>query len=101
MAFPVAEEILRQFGGNKFIAMTGSWSFAGGPDSLSFRVPNAKKKIRGVMVKLMPNDLYEVRFVSQKPFPDCEVYDVAKYDNVFCDMLQELFTKETGLYTSL
>ena len=96
----VAKTILEQLGGNKFIAMTGASSFASGKDSLSFRIPRTRK-IKAVVIRLEPNDTYSMRFVGQKNRPSFEVFDVAVVPEVYCDQLQEVFTKYTGLYTSL
>lgn len=97
----VAHTILSQLGGDKFVTMTGAWSFSSDKYTLSFRVPKAKNGIRGVSITLMPNDLYQVRFIGMKLKPIMKVYDIAKHDDVYCDKLQEIFTKETGLETHL
>ena len=96
----VAKTILEQLGGNRFIAMTGASSFAGGEFSLSFRIPRTNK-IKAVIVTLNGLDLYDMRFVGQKNAPSHEVFDVAVHKNVTFEDLQPLFTKETGLYTHL
>ena len=55
-------------------------------------------------------DTYRMRFykytvgrLNKKTFewvPD-KVVEVAEFDNVYCDMLQELFTQVTWMYTRL
>lgn len=97
----VAQTILAQLGGSRFKAMTGANSFTGSADTLSFRVPKAAKGIKAVIVKLLPSDTYEVRFLGQRRAPTFEVFDVAKHDDVYCDQLQAVFTAETGLDTHL
>lgn len=97
----VANTILSQLGGNQFIAMTGAWSFSSDKRTLSFRVPKAKNGIRGVIITLQPNDLYQVRFLGMKLKPVIRAYDVSFHNDVYNDKLQEIFTQETGLETKL
>lgn len=96
----VAHTILSQLGGNKFIAMTGANSFTAGKNSLSFRIPRSRK-IKAVVITLNGLDLYDIQFKGQKNAPSHEVFDVAVHNDVYFDDLQQIFTKETGLYTSL
>lgn len=96
--FQVAETILRQLGGNEFVAMTGAYSLSAGPNALGFRLPRCKNGIGGVYIELTPLDLYKVRFVASKGI---NVYTHSEYDMISCDQLQELFTEETGLYCTL
>jgi hypothetical protein len=44
MAHEIEQEILRQLGGNKFIAMTGAKNFVAGDGILAFRIPKASKE---------------------------------------------------------
>lgn len=100
MTHEVAKTILAQLGGNKFVAMTGARDFCGGADMLSFRLPRNPKRIDAVVVRLDANDTYTVEFMRKRPFPVC-VEKVATHDGIYCDMLQSLFTDETGLETRL
>ena len=98
----VAKTILAQLGGSRFVAMTGASSFTSDAKTLSFRIPsNNRKRIKGVRVELTPDDLYTVTFLKQRSKPTFEVVEVAKHEGVYCDQLREIFTAETGLYTSL
>jgi hypothetical protein len=99
----VSETILAQLGGNKFIAMTGASSFAGGPDSLSFRLPPraAKNKIKAIVITLTPDDLYTIKALTQQSRLPFEVSTVAERNGIHCDILQEVFTDMTGLATHL
>lgn len=93
----VANTILEQLGGRRFMAMTGANSFTGSKDSLSFRIPQ-RNGIRAVVVKLEPNDTYTVKFYGIVKF-DCRLK--AEQSNVYCDELQDVFVKQTGLAVRL
>jgi hypothetical protein len=95
----VATTILQQLGGKRFILMTGAKNVGGGSDYLSFTLPKNSKKISHVLVKYNKgSDTYSMKFMNVR---GVNVKNVATYDDVYCDMLQELFTKETGFYTTL
>lgn len=99
----VAQTILAQLGGRRFIAMTGATSFSGGSNALGFRVSSrmAKNRISGVRITLDPNDTYTVTFLAQRRAPSFEVYTVAEHSMIYSDQLEEIFTAETGLATRL
>ena len=100
----VALEILRQLGGNRFIAMTGACSLCSGENSLSFRIPKAKSGIRGVVVTLNASDTYTVKFYKPGFFRKGEWVGekwVSEQSEVYCDQLRDIFETETGLATSL
>ncbi len=98
----VANTILEQLGGRKFTVMTGARNFVGDFSGLSFRLPGAggfcADGINYVKVALNGNDEYDMTFSRIRGM---KVTQVAKYDGVQFDQLQELFTKATGLQTSL
>lgn len=93
----VADTILQQLGGHRFIAMTGAKNFIADAHSLGFRLPAdcAKQAIRFVRVDLEPSDTYRVSFFSAK------FNLVAEYEDIYVENLQQLFTEVTGLYTHL
>lgn len=96
----VAIEILKQLGGNKFIAMTGSKYFACDNNSLGFKVGcRCAKGITHVKITLNGSDLYDVDFL--RVWSSNPVKTVATHKDVYFDMLQSTFTTETGLYTHL
>ena len=74
----IAKTILEQIGGRRFAAMTGSKDFDAGAD------------------------LYNMRFYrrtfSKKTF-ECKTKDIETHEGIYCDMLEEMFTMVTGLYT--
>ena len=96
----VAETILAQLGGNKFKVMTGAYSFAGGKDTLSFRLKSNPKKVKGVRITLMPSDTYKMEFLGFK-YKTMEVFTISERDDVYAENLQDVFTNHTGLYTHL
>jgi biotin operon repressor len=94
----VGQEILRQLGGGKFIAMTGSKNFVGGENSLAFRVGRNDKGVNYVRITLDPLDTYTVEFLSLRGTKSTVK---SKVENVYVDSLRDVFTEGTGLYTSL
>lgn len=98
----VAKTILEQLGGGRFALMTGAKNFVGTPDSLIFRLPGAggftKAGINKVVVTLMPSDTYKVDFYRMRKGVS-KLIDSA--DDVYCDMLREVFERATGLRTNL
>lgn len=100
----VAQTILQQLGGKRFIVMTGAHSFSGSSDALTFKIPEAKDGIRAVRITLTCSDDYEVEFLAMRGSFEggdlrCEV--VARFEGIYFDQLEEIFERETGLATSL
>jgi len=95
-----AEEVLKQLGGNRFIAMTGAKNFVKNDKerSITFKLPRAKSGINYVKVSLTSMDLYDVEFLSIR---GTKIKTVSKEKGVYNDQLQSIFTKNTGLNTSL
>lgn len=98
----VAQTIYEQLGGGRFKAMTGANNFVSDHNTLQFRIPQAKNGINRIEIKLNGRDLYDVGFMRvfrRGGVP--QVREIAKHFDVWCDGLQELFTRETGLHTRL
>lgn len=96
----VAHTILEQLGGNRFIAMTGAKNFVGDARSIRFSIPGrlAANKANKVVVELDANDLYTVRFYRlAKLRQDL----VGEHELVGAESLRAVFTRATGLDTSL
>jgi len=93
-----ADITLKQLGGNKFIAMTGAKQFSFGKQGLGFRIGKNSKSINYVRVDLKSNDLYDMEFIRIR---GTKIKVVKKVTGVYNDQLQKIFTKHTGLYTSL
>ena len=96
----VANTILEQLGGRKFLVMTGAKNLIGNNVALTMRVNGRCKAgaVNFVRITLDPTDTYTVEgyyIRGHKMSPRCRATDV------YCDRLQEMFTEATGLYTSL
>jgi hypothetical protein len=96
----VAQEILRQLGGNRFIAMTGAKNCADVGNGLAFQLPSkfANQGINAVKIVLDPSDTYTVKFMR---FWGTNLKTISEHHDVYCDQLVELFETQTGLYTHL
>jgi len=94
----VAETILKQLGGNRFRVMTGAKEFIADGKMLMFRIPKANRGINHVRITLAPSDTYTVEF-GRKRSMNYKV--ISTFKDIYNDQLQDLFERETGLYTSL
>ena len=100
-----AGETLKQLGGNRFIMMTGAKNFGVGPKGMGFKIGRNSKKINYIRIDLdRGKDLYNMEFIRMarkkgELSPTLKV--VKKIKGVYADQLQSLFTKYTGMYTSL
>jgi AraC-like DNA-binding protein len=102
----VANEIIRQLGGRKFTVMTGASDYMAIDDGLTFRIPGTitKNRINRVRVILDPSDTYTVSFWNyrkQKNIHTPSMKKIAEHTGIYDDMLQKIFTAETGLDTHL
>lgn len=95
-----ADEVLKQLGGNRFIAITGAKNFVKSDKdkSITFRVPKAKSGITHIKITLTSSDLYNIDFISVR---GTNIKTVTTEKGVYNDQLQSIFTKNTGLYTRL
>lgn len=95
----VAQTILQQLGGNKFVAMTGSKNFIASENFLRMNLTRNKAKAKWLKITLNANDTYTMDFfTADKNF---NLTSKVKFEDVYCDQLCFLFTKATGLFTSL
>ena len=94
----IATNILKQLGGNKFIAATGASNFYADDNCIGFKLPGGggfcRKGINFVKVTLNSLDLYAMEF---KRIRGIKITDIAKHEGIYDDMLQGIFTQETGL----
>ncbi len=95
----VAKTILEQLGGQRFVAMTGVTNLGATENSLSMKLKRSNSKANYLTITLMPTDVYKMEFI--KIDRNFNRVVVKEYNEVYCDMLQELFTEETGMYTRL
>lgn len=93
----VAVEILKQLGGNKFIAMTGAKNMGCDNTSMSMQIMRNSKKVTHVKIELTVMDVYIMTFYNCRK--DLKI--IKKCENVYNDMLIETFENETGLNTKL
>lgn len=95
----VAQTILDQLGGRRFVVMTGSKEFIGGKNELIFKLARGvKNKAQKCRITLTAMDDYTVEFLKwNRREMDFDV--VSTHQGIYCDMLEDLFTEETGLYT--
>lgn len=101
----VANTILQQLGGNRFIAMTGASNFVGSEKGLSFRMksrgicrPTNKSNI--CRITLRGDDTYDMEFLNMNS-RTLDMKDISKHEGLYADMLCSIFTDETGLDTRL
>lgn len=96
----VAVEILRQLGGNRFIAMTGARNFTCDNNSMGFMVPGTMTKSRINFVKITLNamDTYDLEFKSLR---GNKITLVDTFEGAYNDNLVDVFESKTGLKTSL
>lgn len=98
---PVALEILQQLGGNRFITMTGARNLSfDDTGALTMHLRRNTSKAKYLRIELNSLDLYNVIFRTEDKknhtFPIVE-----KFQNVYGDQLQGIFTQVTGYNTSL
>jgi hypothetical protein len=95
----IAKFVLQQLGGSKFLAMTGAKDLVAIKNGLQFKLPRyAELKINVVRIVLNELDNYDVEFGSLRGL---NYKVVSKHEGIYGDMLQELFTAQTGLDTHL
>lgn len=100
MSNQIAQTILNQLGGHRFIVMTGAKNLLGSERALAFRLPSrfAKEGINVVRITLNDADLYEVDF--QRWHGSAQRFG-KRVEGVYADQLRAVFTAETGLDTSM
>ena len=99
----IAKTILQQIGGKRFTAMTGSRDFIDMGNGLRMSLTRNKTSANRLdIIYDAGADLYNMRFYrrtfSKKTF-DCKEKDIAVHEGIYFDMLEEMFTMVTGLYT--
>jgi hypothetical protein len=95
----VAQTILAQLGGARFIMMTGARNFVSGDNQLTFHFP-MNNNINCAAIKLNPRDFYDVTFYKYSK-KTLELKEIKKVKDVDAENLREIFTSATGLLTSL
>ena len=95
----VAKTILEQLGGNKFRMMTGAKNFMGFSNGLVMKIGRNSSNSNYLKITLNSMDLYDMKFC--KLTRKFEEKSVTEYSDVYNDMLTDVFTKHTGMYTKL
>jgi hypothetical protein len=99
MTNQIANTILAQIGGNKFIVMTGAKNLVAGENFLQFSIGRgAKNKANMVKITLDADDTYTVEYFNYRKF---EAKSVACNSGIYADKLQSEFTNATGFDTKL
>lgn len=108
----VAQTIYEQLGGGKFVAMTGAKYFTAIENGLQFRIGRNASKANVVKITLNGLDLYDIEFIKHVEYKFTISKDgksfkerpeswqtVAAENDIYADMLQDVFTAVTGMYT--
>jgi hypothetical protein len=104
----VANEILKQLGGNRFIAMTGAKNiYTWNEYALYFELPPNKTKAKIFVITLTPMDAYKIE-VFKKSTLKAQVIQgkpamirVKELDGIYCDQLKDVIEQLTGFYLTL
>ncbi|MEH2959741.1 hypothetical protein [Candidatus Merdisoma sp. JLR.KK006] len=105
----VADTILEQLGGNKFLAMTGAKNLLADGNTLRMTLPKNYSRANRLWITLNGDDTYTMdffRFTAGQlnrrtyQFTADKKESVKVVKGVYCDMLQEIFTATTGMNTS-
>ena len=97
----VANTILEQLGGGRFLVMTGAKNLVGDHQSLGMKINGRNKAGRAVnkvSITLAADDTYTVQTWY---FRGMALRAVDEMTGVYCDQLRAVFTSFTGLHTSL
>lgn len=96
----VAQTILQQLGGRRFVAMTGARHLVAGDNFLQFKIgAGAVNGANTVKITLQPSDLYSIEFYRVRGL---DVRAVGEpLTGVYADQLQGAFTASTGMDTHL
>ena len=103
----VAQTILNQLGGRQFMGMTGAKGLTVVDEKLgglAMKLPQdvvrslGPKGVNFVTVVLDYNDTYCMTFAKVR---GTKLDVVSYFDNMYCDDLQDIFERETGLLVSL
>lgn len=106
----IADAILEQLGGSKFLAMTGANHLLADGNTLRMRLPKNNSRANRLYITLDPDDTYTMRFfrftagrLNKKTFiwTEDKTQEIRLEKGVYCDMLQDVFASVTGMYTHL
>ena len=90
----IAQTILQQLGGNKFIAMTGAKNLGFTDKGLQMKIGRNAKGVTHVIIELTSMDLYDIEFVKVRAMKRTTI---KKLKGIYADQLGKIFKKYTGL----
>lgn len=96
----IAQIILQQLGGNKFLSMTGASNLVSSSYALSFSIPRNESKANRIVISLTENDLYKVEFWKVSVTRGT-VKVLNSFEGIYCDTLKEILSSKTGMALSL
>jgi len=94
----IAKTILEQLGGKRFRVMTGTHGLMAHPNALSMRLRRNQAGAMYLKITLDPSDTYTMEVTRSR---GTELIPVETVDGIYFDQLQEIFTRVTGLVTTL
>lgn len=95
----VPNTIFQQLGGRRFSTMTGAKNFVGSDNSLTFKLPaSLTGGITHARITLNDRDLYDMEFIRATVRG---IKTISQSEDVYFDSLQDVFTRHTGMRTSL
>ena len=106
----IAQTILQQLGGGKFVVMTGAKDFVAIENGLQFKLGRNKSKCNTIRIILTGMDDYIMEFWKislprwswkKVDYTEYKEKMLKRYEGLYFDQLQEFFTETTGLYTRL
>ncbi len=111
MNMEIANTIHRQIGGNRFLVCTGSKVIRYDDNSITYKLTRNNSGANELKISYNYGlDLYDVEF-SKHTYPKLNMKTfewvtekkkiIKTFKEIYCDMLEELFTETTGLVTRL
>ena len=107
----IAETILQQLGGRRFVVMTGSKEFRTGDDyTLIMNLARNSSSANRLSIRLEPTDTYTMRFYRETggkwsnkklDFLPRKEKTIKVFEDVYCDQLEINFRDFTGLETRM
>jgi len=97
----IAQTIVEQLGGTRFIAMTGATAFVGIKKGVQFKIKGKhpeKGKVSHIKIMLTDQDLYDVEYFR---LYGGKIIEVAQSYGLYADMLKKDIEQNTQLHLSL
>lgn len=91
--------IYQQLGGvNRLAIMAGCKNFCAGEKGVQFKVGSNSKKVTHCTIELDPSDTYTVKFFNIR---GTNIQVLKELNDIYDDMLINVFETNTGMYLSL